>query len=75
LTSKEESQGGKQVVEANRRDCTVGITTRKFTYDAVFDENVSQPELYETVADSLLGAFLDGYNSTVSFIIHFSIYH
>jgi kinesin family member 15 len=64
LTSKEESEGGKPVVEGSHP--TVGIGKRQFTYDAVFDSNVSQHTLYQQVAPPLLKSFLEGYNATVS---------
>jgi len=38
---------------------------RRFTYDAVFDSNCSQPELYDCVAAPLLTSFVDGYNATI----------
>ena len=66
LTSKESSEGGKQVVQADTFDRTVGISKRKFTYDSVFDDTVSNEELYGSVAPPLLEAFLNGYNATVS---------
>jgi hypothetical protein len=64
LTCKEESEGGKSVVEGSHP--TVGIGKRQFTYDAVFDSNVSQHTLYQQVAPPLLKSFLEGYNATVS---------
>lgn len=73
LTSKEESEGGKQVVEALHP--TVGIGKRKFTYDAVFDSKVSQQTLYHQVAPPLLKSFLEGYNATVSYGIVFWCAH
>lgn len=45
---------------------SVGIGERRFTYDAVFDSQVSQEELYNSVSKPLLGSFVDGYNATVS---------
>jgi Kinesin motor domain len=72
LTSKEESEGGKQVVEALHP--TVGIGKRKFTYDAVFDSKVSQQTLYHQVAPPLLKSFLEGYNATVSYGIVFCVH-
>jgi len=65
LTSKESSEGGKQVVQADTFDRTVGISKRKFTYDSVFDDTVSNEELYGSVAPPLLEAFLNGYNATI----------
>jgi len=68
ITSKESSEGGKVVVDANAFDSTVGISKRKFTYDSVFDSNVSNEDLFHSVAPPLLDAFLNGYNATVSTI-------
>ncbi|KAL3798424.1 hypothetical protein HJC23_005077 [Cyclotella cryptica] len=65
ITSKESSEGGKVVAEANAFDRTVGISKRKFTYDSVFHSNVSNEELYNNVAPPLLDAFLNGYNATI----------
>ena len=65
LTSKETSEGGKAVIEANPFDRSITISKRKFTYDCVFNSNISQAELYEDVAPPLLDAFLGGYNATV----------
>ena len=64
LTSKEELEGGKPVVVGLHP--TVGIGRRQFTYDAVFDAQVSQQNLYQQVAPPLLKSFLEGYNATVS---------
>jgi hypothetical protein len=65
LTSTELSSGGNAVVDARPIERTVSVAGRKFTYDACFDDQVSQSDLYRTVAPSLLGSFLDGYNATV----------
>jgi hypothetical protein len=70
LASTESSHGGRAVVFANDIQRTVSIgkkQERTFTYDMVFDSSVSQNHLYERVKGQLLGAFLDGYNATVSF--------
>ena len=68
LTSQEIHQGGKPSL--NVSPPSVGIGERRFTYDAVFDSNVSQLELYETVSTPLITSFVDGYNATVSSIHH-----
>jgi hypothetical protein len=47
------------------RGKTVSIGAKKFTYDMVFDSNVSQESMYERVGGQLLMAFLDGYNATI----------
>ena len=41
---------------------------RRFTYDAVFDSNFSQTDLYESVSAPLLSSFVDGYNATVGIV-------
>ena len=65
LTSTELSSGGNAVVDARPIERTVNVAGRKFTYDAVFDDQVTQSDLYRAVSPSLLGSFLDGYNATV----------
>lgn len=65
LTSTELSSGGNAVVDARPIERTVNVAGRKFTYDAVFDESLTQSDLYRAVSPSLLGSFLDGYNATV----------
>ena len=65
LTSKESSEGGSAVVDANPFDRTVSLSKRKFTYDSVFHSNVTQLDLYGDVAPPLMEAFLGGYNATV----------
>lgn len=65
LTSKETSEGGKDVVLGNTFNRTISLSKRKFTYDSVFHSNVAQSDLYNDIAPPLLDAFLNGYNSTV----------
>ncbi|EED95723.1 predicted protein, partial [Thalassiosira pseudonana CCMP1335] len=65
LTSKESSEGGRSVVDANAFDRTIEISKRKFTYDMVFHSTVSNADLYNNVAPNILRAFLNGYNATV----------
>ena len=65
LTSKEIQQGGKSSVVVAPAGAVVGIGQRRFTYDAAFDSNVSQLELYESVSAPLLKSYVDGYNATV----------
>lgn len=72
LALTESSHGGKTVVFANDIQRTVSIgkkQERTFTYDMVFDSNLTQTHLYERVKGQLLGAFLDGYNATVSHFV------
>ena len=44
---------------------TIRMGRRMFTYDAVFDSNSGQTELYDNVSSRLLSSFVDGYNATV----------
>jgi hypothetical protein len=44
----------------------IRLGSRRFTYDAVFDENVTQEDLYQSIAGPLMNNFLEGYNATVS---------
>lgn len=63
LTSQEIQQGGK--ISLDVTPPSLGLGQRRFTYDAVFDSNVSQVDLYDNVSTSLLHSFVDGYNATV----------
>lgn len=64
LTSRELGEGGQVVVNAWNPEISLG-TNRRFTYDSVFDSNVSQANLYDNVSKPLLQAYLEGYNATV----------
>lgn len=44
---------------------TIRMGKRRFTYDAVFDSNSGQADLYESVNSPLITSFVDGYNATV----------
>lgn len=66
LTSDEQAQGGKSIVNSSYSDSTIELLDRKFTFDSVYDETVPQDQLYNCVgSDRMLEAFLDGYNSTI----------
>ncbi|KAL9185455.1 hypothetical protein ACHAXT_003232 [Thalassiosira profunda] len=65
LAAKETAEGGSAVVEATALDRTVSLSKRKFTYDSVFHQNVTQSDLYGNVAPPLLSSFLNGYNATI----------
>jgi len=41
------------------------VKDMKFGFDKVFDENVSQQEVYEATTRGLLDSVLDGFNATV----------
>ena len=64
LTNQEIQQGGKPSLSVSPP--SIGIAERRFTYDKVFNHDVSQIELYETISPELLSSFVDGYNATVS---------
>ena len=66
LTAREEGEGGHRVLKVVQPEIRLG--ERRFTYDAVFDSDVSQSDLYQDVSPPLLRSFLDGYNATVSFL-------
>jgi hypothetical protein len=63
LTSQEIGQGGKSVLKVTAPEIRLG--ERRFTYDAVFDDDVTQQDLYQQVSAPLLTSFVDGYNATV----------
>src|SRR6201996_3197908 len=41
------------------------VKDQTFGFDRIFDENASQPEVYEATTKPLLDSVLDGYNATV----------
>lgn len=41
------------------------VKDQTFVFDKVFDENVSQGDVYEATTRNLLDSVLDGYNATV----------
>jgi hypothetical protein len=63
LTSQEIGQGGKSVLKVTAPEIRLG--ERRFTYDAVFDDDVTQQDLYQQVSAPLLTSFVDGYNATI----------
>ncbi|KAL7448200.1 hypothetical protein ACHAWC_000437, partial [Mediolabrus comicus] len=65
LTSKEISEGGKEVIDTNTFNRTVELSKRKFTYDSVFQSTIQNIQLYDNVSPPLLNAFLNGFNATV----------
>ena len=79
LSHSERAQGGLCIVQTDPPQRTVSILQRKFTYDAVYDANISQSALYDNIRGSLstvhgsddiecggmLQGFLDGYNATI----------
>lgn len=67
LTSKEIQQGGKLSLVVSQPSVSIG--QRRFTYDAVFDSNIEQQELYDSISAPLLTSYVDGYNATVSYLL------
>mmetsp|Transcript_9677 Transcript_9677/g.13686 ORF Transcript_9677/g.13686 Transcript_9677/m.13686 type:complete len:725 (+) Transcript_9677:126-2300(+) len=67
LNDRELSQGGKSLIKVDAKRRTIDVARhRKFTFDAVYDENVTQAGLYRSVRTSgLLESFLEGYNTTI----------
>jgi hypothetical protein len=70
LTSQEAEEGGKSVLavhqqQQQQQQQEIRLGQTRFTYDAVFDADVSQHELYQSFSAPLLTSFLDGYNATV----------
>ena len=64
LTSTEITQGGEDSLKVTSPSIKIG--QRQFTYDSVFNSNIGQQELYDTVSAPLLKSFTEGYNATVS---------
>eukprot|EP00977_Amphora_coffeiformis_P027651 scaffold34629_cov154-Amphora_coffeaeformis.AAC.2 len=68
FTSKEisASRSTESVLTCIRADTQeIRLGSRRFTYDAVFDESVSQEALYQSVAGPLMENFLEGFNATI----------
>jgi hypothetical protein len=71
LTSQEAAgEGGNSVLAVQQqqqhgKQQEIRLGQSRFTYDAVFDADVSQHDLYQSVSAPLLTSFLDGYNATV----------
>jgi hypothetical protein len=63
LTTKEITSNGTPILTTTPN--TVSLSNRTFTYDAVYNDAISQSMLYQDVAPPLLDAFLGGYNATV----------
>lgn len=68
FTSKEisASRSNESVLTCIRQGTQeIRLGSRRFTYDAVFDESVSQEALYRSVGGPLMENFLEGFNATV----------
>jgi len=63
-TEQEIDQGGKSVLHV--RDSEIHLGKHSFAYDAAYDADIQQEELYQSEAKPLLNSFLDGFNTTVS---------
>ena len=63
MASQEIRLGGN--CSLNIESPSIRMGRKRFTYDAVFDSNYDQTELYESVSTPLLSSFIDGYNATV----------
>jgi Kinesin motor domain len=75
LTTQELAAGGSAVLSTCNKNREIRLgDNRRFTYDSVFDENVSQQALYQAVSQPLLDSFMEGYNATVrSFVVSFPL--
>ena len=57
---------GGSVVSVHKDERSISIGTRSFKYDMVFDERITQSEMYSSVgAKGMLEGVFDGYNATV----------
>jgi hypothetical protein len=65
LTSEEAKEGGYSVLAVQQQQQEIRMRRPRFTFDAVFDADVTQHDLYQSVSAPLLTSFLDGYNATV----------
>lgn len=77
LTYNERGVGGQSVVSTTTTDHPTTITlskSHKFTFDMVFDSNVAQSHLYQSVSPPLLNSFLDGYNATVRYNMSYTCF-
>eukprot|EP00933_Yihiella_yeosuensis_P046887 TRINITY_DN42508_c0_g1_i1.p1 TRINITY_DN42508_c0_g1~~TRINITY_DN42508_c0_g1_i1.p1 ORF type:complete len:789 (+),score=209.05 TRINITY_DN42508_c0_g1_i1:81-2447(+) len=73
LSSKEISEGRERIVQmdakrgvailhkpgGSERDC------KDFTYDAVFDDSMTQQQIFDDTASEILDSVLDGFNGTI----------
>ncbi|GFH45956.1 kinesin family member 4/21/27 [Chaetoceros tenuissimus] len=66
LTDEEHTLNGQRIVDVNSHASSISISSRKYTFDSVFDESLSQSSLYSHVrSDGMLENFLDGFNVTI----------
>lgn len=73
MSSKEVSNGYTEVVKINKDENSVAVAVPKndgseykqFTFDAVFDCNSTQEELYKKMVHPLIESVLNGFNATI----------
>ncbi len=74
MSEREVSEGHKQIidmycdrgiVEIHKPNATEDDSTKLFTFDAVYDWNSSQTDLYEEIFRPLVDSVLDGFNGTI----------
>ena len=68
LTDAETSEGGKCIITppTHPDNKSLSILKRQYTFDSVYDTNISQSEMYDSVGgNEMLEQFLDGYNATI----------
>ena len=63
LAHHETAAGATRVLDSMGKEVRLG--SRRFTFDAVYDNDVSQDGLYTGVSPSLQSNFVNGYNATV----------
>lgn len=75
FNNKEIEMGVQKCLEfaPNRKDITLNmsveagnaLTSQKFTFDRVFDQESNQKEVYELAAKPIIESVLDGFNGTI----------
>ena len=73
LNAKETAEGRQRIVEVDQAAASVTLrpagggadAPKAFTFDAAFDCDASQREVYENTAMGIVNSVLDGYNGTI----------
>lgn len=72
FSEKEKAAGHKKIVQIDPQTASISIVNPKnesdvknFTFDAAFDENCKQVEVYDATARIIVDAVLGGFNGTV----------
>ena len=68
LTEKEKTSGFKEVVEMKDGKVSVSLTNgtiKEFNFDAVYDWNSRQKDLYDNTFKSLVDSVMQGFNGTI----------